>query len=227
MTSQAVLTVVPESFHLVAAVSEDSTLQITNISFVPAMFRLMTTNPARYIVKSHKGIIMPCCSEAVNVSLHRSHCTENALDDFKLEYAALPSGVNPADVKPKEIGDLLKATPREGLFKKIVKCRVTVPHASVTAPERVTAASEKSNVTSTDVRTEPSVTAGLESEATAAAANVSSDVLAASSPSLVPLAPRKFTTVDPAAKKPSSFNVWLVCCVVALLVALLVGYFQR
>ena len=132
MAAQVVLTVVPDAFQLIPSVSEDCTIQITNISFVPVMFRLLTTTPSRYLVKSSRGVIQPCSSETVNISLHQ-HVEEKCSDDFKLEYCAL-SSTDVLDAKMNNVADLIKATPKEQVHKKLIKCKVVIPAGTATAP---------------------------------------------------------------------------------------------
>lgn len=126
-SSTIALTVAPESFSLVPHVSEDCSIQISNLSFVPVMFRLLTTSPGRYLVQSSRGVIQPCSSETVNISLHAA-VTSNCHDDFKLEYCP----VGPDDVidpRMHNVVDLIKMN-KNGNRKKIIRCRVVLQENS-------------------------------------------------------------------------------------------------
>ena len=116
------LTVTPESFQLVPRLSEDCTIQLSNISFAPVMFQMRTTAPDRYLVKPSKGIISPNMTECICVSL-RSAVEESSTDDFRIDYCALPADAVVSS-RCANVPDLIRSVPKSERLHKIVKCTV-------------------------------------------------------------------------------------------------------
>jgi len=107
------LTVTPEVVQLVASVAEDFTLQLSNLTITPVMYRVLTTTAARYAVKPSRGVLPPCSSEAISIVLKEHNVPSTTHDDFKIEYAqVLPSDV--IDTKYHNVVTILKAIRDEG-----------------------------------------------------------------------------------------------------------------
>lgn len=125
----------PERFQLVPNVSEDCTLEVTNVGFEPVMYRFLTTNPNRYVVKHSKGVIRGNSSSKVVVVLNKRHLmtdvppgTTVLKDDFRMDCAV----VSPKDVIEPRGANVLqllkerKETDKAAVLKKMVRVHVVL-----------------------------------------------------------------------------------------------------
>ncbi|EAN99904.1 hypothetical protein C3747_3g105 [Trypanosoma cruzi] len=128
--TNAALIVSPEKFNIVPYVKEEFVVQITNVSFDTVLFRMLTTNPLRYLVKPRKGVIKPNASISLTVMLNRSNLNEEEIheeyDDFRIEYCV----IGPNDViEPHcaNVSDIVKARKVEDkrqVHLKKFRCRL-------------------------------------------------------------------------------------------------------
>ncbi|EPY27019.1 hypothetical protein STCU_05962 [Strigomonas culicis] len=149
------LIVNPEKFELVAGVSEDYTIELTNVGYDAIIFRLLTTSPDRYIVRHTKGVIRGNSSMKVMVSINKQYVqdhqhddTKIVKDDFRVESALLEESdiVEPrfANV-PQLIKEKKNAHP-ENIVKKMIRCHLRLDAAATgTSPSVGSAPASRPN----------------------------------------------------------------------------------
>eukprot|EP00744_Colponema_vietnamica_P002623 GILI01004081.1.p1 GENE.GILI01004081.1~~GILI01004081.1.p1 ORF type:complete len:258 (+),score=60.82 GILI01004081.1:117-890(+) len=162
----AKLSVTPENFVILPSSAPDSVLQITNVSFVPILYRALSTAPKQFQVRPRQGIVESGQSASITIS-YNSKAVEAAdaakaerKEDFKIEYCQMTSE-HQATIKKEEsaggdatakITDLIKAAPKAEKKSRVVSCVIrnaedssarTEPKAEATsvAPTEATAAS--------------------------------------------------------------------------------------
>lgn len=125
------ITALSNTTHLDSAVT---TLQLSNVSFKPVMYRLKTTAPNRYVVKPSKGVVRSNGTETIHIHLAEVLGAQNLKDEFRLEFAAVEDGDNVGS-KYEHLADVLAAkSSRNGKYKKDISCVVLVQEVKPSSP---------------------------------------------------------------------------------------------
>lgn len=121
------LSVIPDSLQFAPKLSEDNSIQLTNVSFKPILFRVRTTAPHRYVVKPSKGVVQSNKTEIVNIHLsdNAGETTEEIADEFCIVYCELADGEVVAP-KGANVPDLIKSRPKSDLSKRVIKSFIAV-----------------------------------------------------------------------------------------------------
>lgn len=136
-TTNAALIVSPEKCAIMPNVKESFDVRITNVSFETLLFRLLTTNPQRYLVRPRKGVLKPNASVGLTVTLNREEFKRNpsafgTQDDFRVDYCVMHPGdvIEPRD---SNVPQIIKTRKREAagqVHHKRFCCRVDAPPAA-------------------------------------------------------------------------------------------------
>lgn len=146
------LSIIPDSLQFVPKLAEDNSLQLTNVSFKPLLFRIRTTAPHRYVVKPTKGVVQPNKTETISIHLADTAGADAAASpDMTLtdEFAIIYSEQADTDViapKAANVPDIIKARAKSDLSKRNVKSVVTAGKQVVRSSESQPAAAAAATV---------------------------------------------------------------------------------
>lgn len=127
------IVIAPEKFQLVVGVTEDCTIELTNVGYETVMYRMLTTARNRYFVKHTKGLIRANSTSQVVISLNRNHLLDDTApdvkilkDDFRVECAYV--GENDVlEPNLQNVPQLLKdrkAADPQSILRKMLRCHV-------------------------------------------------------------------------------------------------------
>ena len=146
---QPKIAVSPETFEVSPASAPDSSVNVTNVSFVPILYRALSTAPKQFQVRPRQGVIETGQSETIAITYTNKGEADGSgkadggdrKEEFKIEYCRMTpehsAAIAAAGGSPSVITDLIKACTRAERKSKVITCNILSAAPAAVVPAAV------------------------------------------------------------------------------------------